>query len=221
MDATCWVSWGESIETPYSTDSSWRPLSMHCLHSFTFVTFFILWSLSPAASRVSWYRFCFVCCGLAYEIYCGGGPSMYVYWVLCYHVIRAPYVRSVGHVFAYHYTLADDLECPIIYETSLLPKFVSLNGIHIIGTTFLSIYSSKCDPTKIHQINTKYKVCNKNNYKHVSNPFVKNTFILFLSTCQISLCKTTHVFSTDWVYTSVFLLNSYMEKTRTNCHICC
>ncbi len=28
MDATFWVSWGEGIETPYSTCSSWRPLSI-------------------------------------------------------------------------------------------------------------------------------------------------------------------------------------------------
>ncbi len=43
--------------------------------------------------------------GLEYEIYSGGGPSTYVYCVVCYHVIVAPYVRSVGHVFAYLYTL--------------------------------------------------------------------------------------------------------------------
>ncbi len=29
MDAACWVhSWGQCIETPYSTGSSWRPLSI-------------------------------------------------------------------------------------------------------------------------------------------------------------------------------------------------
>ncbi len=47
---------------------------------------------------------------------------MYVYCVVCYHVIVAPYVRSVGHVFAYLYILDDDSECPMDYETSLLPK---------------------------------------------------------------------------------------------------
>ncbi len=47
---------------------------------------------------------------------------MYVYCVVCYRVIVAPYVRSVGHVFAYLYTLDDDLERPMDYETSLLPK---------------------------------------------------------------------------------------------------
>ncbi len=43
---------------------------------------------------------------------------MYLYCVVCYHVIVAPYVRSVGHVFAYLHTLDDDLD----YETSLLPN---------------------------------------------------------------------------------------------------
>ncbi len=39
-------------------------------------------------------------------------PITYIYYVLCYHVIASPYVRSVGHVFAYLYTLDDDLEHP-------------------------------------------------------------------------------------------------------------
>ncbi len=108
MDVTCSVSWGEGIETPYSTGSSWRPPFMHCLLSFTFVTFLILWPLSPAVSSVSWYWSCLVWSVLAYEIYSGGGPSMYAYCVVCYRVIVAPYVRSVGYVFAYLYTLDDD-----------------------------------------------------------------------------------------------------------------
>ncbi len=37
-------------------------------------------------------------------------------------MIAVPYVRSVSRVFAYFYTLDDDLECPMDYETSLLPK---------------------------------------------------------------------------------------------------
>ncbi len=111
-----------AIETPCSTGSSWRPPSMHCLLSFTFVTFFILWPLSTAASIVSWYRSYLVCSGLAYEIYSGGDPSKCVYCVVCYRVIVAPYIRSIGHVFAYLYTLDDDSERPMDYETSLLPK---------------------------------------------------------------------------------------------------
>ncbi len=56
---------------------------------------------------------------------------MYVYCVVCYRVIVAPYVSSVGHVFAYLYTLDDDSECPMDYETSLLPKvFPSKIALH-------------------------------------------------------------------------------------------
>ncbi len=33
----------------------------------------------------------------------GGGPSTYVYCVVCYLVIVAPYVGSVGHVIVYLY----------------------------------------------------------------------------------------------------------------------
>ncbi len=51
---------------------------------------------------------------------------MYVYCVVCYRVIVAPYIRSVGHVFAYLYTLDEDSERPMEYETSLLPKVFPL-----------------------------------------------------------------------------------------------
>ncbi len=44
------------------------------------------------------------------------------FFLVCYREIVAPYVRSVGHVFAYLYTLDDDLERPMEYETSLLRK---------------------------------------------------------------------------------------------------
>ncbi len=69
--------------------------SFHCSLAFTFVTFLIHCPLHPAASSVSWCRYCFVCSGLTYEIYSGGGPSTFVYCVICYCVIAAPYVRSV------------------------------------------------------------------------------------------------------------------------------
>ncbi len=40
---TCWVSWREGIETPYSTASSWRPLSiayfLHCVYFSEIVIF--------------------------------------------------------------------------------------------------------------------------------------------------------------------------------------
>ncbi len=69
--------------------------SFHCLLSVSFATFFIHRPLSPAASIVSRCRSCFVCSGLPYEIYSGGGPSMYVYCMVYYRVIAVPYVRTV------------------------------------------------------------------------------------------------------------------------------
>ncbi len=57
---------------------------------------------------------------------------MYVYCVVCYRVILAPYVGSVGHVFAYLYTLDDDSERPMDYETSLLPKVFPLMTIYFL-----------------------------------------------------------------------------------------
>ncbi len=105
------VKWN-CIETQYSTGCSWRPPSMHCILWFTFVTFLILWPLSPASSSVSWYRSCLVCSGLSYEIYSGDGPSIYVCCVVCYRVIVAPYVRSIRNVFENLYD--DDLEYPTL-----------------------------------------------------------------------------------------------------------
>ncbi len=85
--------------------------SFHAL--LTFIYFCYLFDSLAFVSFVSWYRSCLVYSGLAYEIYSGSGPSMYVYCVVCYCVMLAPYVRSVGHVFAYLSTLDDDLECPM------------------------------------------------------------------------------------------------------------
>ncbi len=56
---------------------------------------------------------------------------MYVYCMVCYRVIAAPYVRSVGHVFAYLYTLDDDSERPMDYETSLLPNIFPLQPVKL------------------------------------------------------------------------------------------
>ncbi len=60
--------------------------------SVTFVTFLIYWPcngfllllVSPDVDLV------FFGSGLAYETYSGGGPSMYVYCIVCYRVIEAP-----------------------------------------------------------------------------------------------------------------------------------
>ncbi len=39
---------------------------------------------------------CLLSSRLAFEIYSGGGPSMYICCVACYQVIAAPYVRSIS-----------------------------------------------------------------------------------------------------------------------------
>ncbi len=66
---------------------------------------------------------------------------MYVYCVVCYRVIVAPYVRRVGHVFAYLYTFDDDSECPMEYETSLLRKvFNFFLTSYVLGSSMLSNY---------------------------------------------------------------------------------
>ncbi len=63
---------------------------------------------------------------------------MYVYCVVCYRVITAPYVKSVGHVCAYLYIIDDDLERPMDYETSLLPTvFPAFSHCH---STFCIVF---------------------------------------------------------------------------------
>ncbi len=51
-------------------------------------------------------------------------PSIYVYCIVRYCVTAAPYVGSVGCVFAHLYILVDDLEHHWT-ELSLRPKVVS------------------------------------------------------------------------------------------------
>ncbi len=51
---------------------------------------------------------------------------MYICCVACYHVIATPHVRSLVHVFTYLYTLNDDSEHPMDYETSSSLKLFSL-----------------------------------------------------------------------------------------------
>ncbi len=53
---------------------------------------------------------------------------MYIYFVVCYRVIVALYVRNICHFFAYLYTLDDDSEPRMDYETSLLPKLKKTNA---------------------------------------------------------------------------------------------
>ncbi len=74
------------------------------LLSFTCVTFFIHWPFSPAASSINLCWPCFVCSGLTYEIYSGGGPYTYIYCVVCYCVIAARICTKCCCVFAQNYT---------------------------------------------------------------------------------------------------------------------
>ncbi len=60
--------------------------------------------MSPTGSSISRCWSCYVCPGLTYEIYSGDGPSIYVYCVVCYCFIAAPYVRSVV-IFLHNITL--------------------------------------------------------------------------------------------------------------------
>ncbi len=58
---------------------------------------------------------------------------MYVYGVVCFGVIVAPYVISYSQVFAYLYIIDNDLECPMDLQTSLLPKVFPLNEENYIA----------------------------------------------------------------------------------------
>ncbi len=100
------MSWREGIKTPYSTDSS----SFYSLFSFYFhfIIFPIHRPLSLPGSCVYWYRPCFICCGLTYETYSGGGPSTYIYCMVWYHVITVLCVECVGRVFALLYTVDNE-----------------------------------------------------------------------------------------------------------------
>ncbi len=83
-----------SLNISFSTGPPWRPLSIAYL-KFTFITIMIHWHLFTDTYSASWYRFCSVCSWHIYEIYSEGGPSTYVYCVVCYRVITALYVRNV------------------------------------------------------------------------------------------------------------------------------
>ncbi len=62
--------------------------------------------------------------GLTYVILSRGGPSMYVYFVVCFCMKTASYVRGVVVSLHTVHTLDDDLECPFDYELSLLPNLL-------------------------------------------------------------------------------------------------
>ncbi len=74
--------------------------SFHCLLWFLFVTFLIQWPLHLACSWVYLCWSCFVCSRLTYEIYSCGGPSTYIYCVVCYLMIAALCDRNIGGIFS-------------------------------------------------------------------------------------------------------------------------
>ncbi len=111
-----------NIATPYSAGSSWRLLSMHCLLLFTFVTFWILWPLSPAASSVSWYRSCLV----LFWTYIWN-----IQWRWCLHVSilcglllydSSPICKKWWAYLCIPLNSDDSSECPMDYEISLVPN---------------------------------------------------------------------------------------------------
>ncbi len=113
------LSWGEGIETSYSTNSSWRPLSFLYFHLLLLLFWFTGFWLQLVL--VFWCHSCFVCSGLTYEIYRGDYPSSYVYCAVCYRLTAVPCVRSVGGVFAHFYILIDDPLC--FYQFYILYVF--------------------------------------------------------------------------------------------------
>ncbi len=119
MDAACWVSWGEGIKIPYSTGSSWRSLSIALLSfillSFLFIDLcrlllLVFLDADPVLFVLN-----------LHMNYSGGGPSTYVYCIVCLSCDSSPICKKC-FVFAHHYTLDDDSECSTYYELSLLPK---------------------------------------------------------------------------------------------------
>ncbi len=116
---TNWLSWGGELEIPYSIVSFWRPLSILYFHSLLLPFLFIFLCLRCVLLSL-------VLC-VTYEIYSEGGPSMYIYCMVCYCVIAAPCIRSVSCVCAYFYTFDDNLQCHALW-TIFSPKVFSFAG---------------------------------------------------------------------------------------------
>ncbi len=132
VDVACWVIGEEGIKTPYSTGSSF-----YFLLSVAFATFLNHWPLSSAASSISWCWSCFLYSGLTYEIYSGNGAPVYIYCMICYRVVVAPYVKGVAWSVQAITLLMTDSECSMDYysifiwsmdyELSSPPKLFFLN----------------------------------------------------------------------------------------------
>ncbi len=71
--------------------------------------------------------------------------------MVCYRVIEAPCATSIGHVFAYLYTLDDDSERPMDYNTSLLPTVFPLLSVGISAKSKkqLNVYTCCEHPSQL------------------------------------------------------------------------
>ncbi len=97
----------------------------------------------------------------------------------------------------------------------------SLNGDYIAGTIFLYKIVPSVNLQKIHQINIKCIVCNKNN-KLMFNLSVENTFVVFGRECSSKLVKypctkITHVFFTDWTLICYCYIQNLLAKIPLSC----
>ncbi len=115
-------------------------LSLIFIH---FCYLLIQWHLSPAGSSLSWCQYCFVCSGLAYEIYSGGGPSMYVYFVVCYSVIAAPMCNKCWLCLCKPLHSCWRFWTPLDYELSLLLKWFPWD-IYILVVFVVGLLTAKC-----------------------------------------------------------------------------
>ncbi len=79
--------------------------------------------------------------GLTYEIYSGGGPSMYVYCVVCY-IISAPYVKSNVSLHTVHFWWRFRMSNRLNYELYSLKCF--LHNADLCRTRTDNIHTGRC-----------------------------------------------------------------------------
>ncbi len=91
---------------------------VHCMYA-CYIT--DLWSDSCVYCCQS----CFIHSGLEYEIYSGGGPSLYLYCVVCYHVIWGPCLRSGGCIFIILFMIQNALGLSVVLLLLFLAAFTT------------------------------------------------------------------------------------------------
>ncbi len=122
MEATCWVTWGEVIKTPYSTGSSCRSLSIAYFCSFQWLFWFVgLWLVLVSlliSVLVCWFWTCIW--------------NIWRRWSLCLHIVWFVIMWSQPHVLVaslyscwWSWKLLD-------WELSLLLKFFFIDPWHFI-----------------------------------------------------------------------------------------